>query len=304
MGAILKVKLPDGTWADIPALVGPEGVGFAELKQQVIGLGDGAESIYYAYRTDGTLGGSISVRNGSKGSAGYTPVKGIDYFTAAEQEAMVQQVLDALGTPVWGQVDEDNVITLTGELAAGVYTLVYEDAEGNRKIIGTLDSSAGDDLPYTNQIPISTDTDGSIYNVTGYMAERRINSSGEVATLSASGATNPLFVTGFIPVQAGDIVRLKNCWIDTTNEENSATYGQNGWSVQNAFYNSTKGQIGLQVWTTTATGGNFTTATADGDNRVTEFTVTNANVAYMRLCLAPTSDPADAIVTVNQLIEE
>lgn len=141
MGAILKVKLPDGTWADIPALVGPEGVGFAELKQLVVGLGDGAENIYYAYRTDGTLGGSISVRNGSKGSAGYTPVKGTDYFTAAEQEAMVQQVLDALGTPVWGQVDEDNVITLTGELAAGVYTLVYEDAEGNRNQIGTLDFS-------------------------------------------------------------------------------------------------------------------------------------------------------------------
>lgn len=138
MGAVLKVKLPDGTWADIPSLVGPEGIGFAELKQQVIGLGDGAENIYYAYRTDGTLGGSISVRNGSKGSAGYTPVKGIDYFTEAEQEAMVQQVLDALGTPVWGQVDEDNVITLTGELTGGAYTFVYEDAEGVTHQVGTL----------------------------------------------------------------------------------------------------------------------------------------------------------------------
>jgi hypothetical protein len=40
--------------------------------------------------TDGT---SLTVRNGSRGSS---PVKGVDYFTAADKEAMVESVINAL----------------------------------------------------------------------------------------------------------------------------------------------------------------------------------------------------------------
>lgn len=36
---------------------------------------------------------------------GYTPVKGVDYFTPADQEAIVQQVLAALGTSTLGRAD-------------------------------------------------------------------------------------------------------------------------------------------------------------------------------------------------------
>lgn len=244
---------------------------------------------------------------GKPGSDGYTPVRGVDYWTDSDKETIIQEVITALGTPVFGTVDENNNIILTGALAEGTYTLKYEDAEGNVTTIGTFDSSGGDsgDDPvsgYTNQIPISTDTDGTVYNGTGYMAERRFNSSGEVATLSASGATNPIFVTGFIPVKSGDVVRLKNCFIDTDEVANSEKYGQNGWSIQNAFYDSSKNQLGLQAWTSTASGGSYTTATPDTSKYVTEFSITNSNVAYMRLCLAPTGDPADAVVTVNQEI--
>ena len=70
--------------------------------------------------------------------AGYTPVRGTDYWTEADQESIVQQVIAALGTPVFGRVDADNNIILTGELAEGSYTLKYEDAEGNVTEVGTI----------------------------------------------------------------------------------------------------------------------------------------------------------------------
>lgn len=57
---------------------------------------------------------------------------------------------------------------------------------------------------YTNQIPISTDTDGSIYNSIGYMLNMRLPSSG-VPT-----ATEDYLVTGFIPFKTGDTIRLSH----------------------------------------------------------------------------------------------
>ena len=75
---------------------------------------------------------------GSKGADGKTPVKGVDYWTEADQESIVQQVITALGTPVFGTVDADNNIILTGNLADGIYTLKYENAEGAQAEIGTV----------------------------------------------------------------------------------------------------------------------------------------------------------------------
>jgi hypothetical protein len=80
------------------------------------------------------------------GKDGKTPVKGVDFWTAADQESMVQDVIAALGTPVFGRVDADNNIILTGELVDGTYTLKYEDADGNTIEIGTLDFGVSPDV--------------------------------------------------------------------------------------------------------------------------------------------------------------
>lgn len=66
------------------------------------------------------------------------PVRGVDYWTESDQEAIIQQVITALGTPVFGRVDADNNIILTGELAEGTYTIKYEDADGEVTDIGTV----------------------------------------------------------------------------------------------------------------------------------------------------------------------
>lgn len=79
----------------------------------------------------------------AKNSGDFKPVKGVDYWTEEDQESIVQQVIDALGTPVFGTVSEDNVITLSGALVDGTYTVKYEDGTGNVTTIGTLNTSGG-----------------------------------------------------------------------------------------------------------------------------------------------------------------
>lgn len=55
-------------------------------------------------------------------------------------------------------------------------------------------------VTYTDQVPISTDTDGSIFNGTGYIDNRRLSSSGGLS----SSAQNGSVTTGFIPFPDGD----------------------------------------------------------------------------------------------------
>ncbi len=57
---------------------------------------------------------------------------------------------------------------------------------------------------YTNKLPLAIDTDGSVYNGTGYKNGYRLNSSATVKEASGNGHT------GFIKVTNGDTVRIKN----------------------------------------------------------------------------------------------
>ena len=260
-------------------------------------------------------------KDGKNGTDGQTPVRGVDYWTDSDKETIIQEVITALGTPVFGTVDENNNIILTGALAEGTYTLKYEDADGNVTIIGTFDSSGGSgDDPvsgYTNQIPISTDTDGSIYNGTGYKANSRCNSSGGIA--DCTGGTNNPFVTGFIPCKQGDVIRLKNCYMYAHGggDEFKAVYGQDAFGVRSGLYDSSKTMIAVESWGNLNgyTGSNMTDKfsnytrvdTTNGyDGKIYEFTIAYAGTAYIRLSLAADIDngfgPADAIVTVNQEI--
>ena len=234
----------------------------------------------------------------SKSVTGYTPLpeKGVDYYTAADLEAIVQQVIAALGTPVFGTVDADNNIILSGELANGAYTVKYEDADGNLIDIGALSM-----ISYINQIPISTDTDGSIFNGTGYAVGKRLNSSGAVADVANPSAPKAAILTGYIPVKKGDIVRFKNCYIDT-NEVSSDTYGQNSWGVSWWFYNASKTAVGSVVWTAAASN-NLYTAVVDSDGLVRQVTITGSDVGYVRITFAPEGDASQAIITVNQEID-
>lgn len=152
---------------------------------------------------DGTKTATINDgADGDPGQDGYTPVKGTDYFTEADQEEIVQQVIAALGTPVFGTVDADNNIILTGELADGIYTLKYEDAEGNQTEIGTVEIHS-DETAYNNVLTLAVDSDDTPFNGgKGYAEGYRFNSVGELTELSTS------VYTGFIPYDGSSTIRI------------------------------------------------------------------------------------------------
>ena len=145
-------------------------------------------------------------------------------------------------------------------------------------------------IAYTNQIPISTDTDGSVY---GYKAGYRLNGSGNPEYMNNS------YVTGFIPVAVGDTVYMKNV---TFQYGVSSGLPSNNQRV--SFYNASKTQI-VQL-NATGLGGNAAGVKGD-DNIWTQFTpkatmngVNCSGVAYFRINAAYIGD--DSIITVNEPI--
>lgn len=230
-----------------------------------------------------------------------------DYLTEADKEEIVQQVIAALGTPVFGRVDADNNIILTGELTNGTYTLKYEDAYGNTVDIGSITLNNGEDVPnvpeVVNLLYKSTDADGNIYNGTGYKVGYRLSSSSEEKALSVSTATNPVFITGFIPVQQGQTIHLQDCYIDVDgiNGSPSSTdtknyYGDACSSLNLLICNSAKISQHTISWVNSKTSEHFT-MTPDSDGIVTEITCNKAGMAFVRLILA--GDPTQAVITVD-----
>ena len=246
-----------------------------------------------------SLGGSASARTfaftfknlkgatGATGATGPKPVKGVDFWTAADQESIVQDVITALGTPVFGRVDESNNIVLTGKLADGTYTIKYEDVDGNVTEIGTLDTDPGPS--YTNWIPKSTDKSGSaIYNGVGYKTGIRYSASS--AAESTSSATG-VVLSGYIPVNVGDVVRIKNITLNYKS------------SVQNGHH--------ICCFATLAGGGTVKDVATlpsewnvvfDSTNNLIQCTIpSSANASYIRI--QGEYIGADSILTINEPIE-
>jgi len=153
-------------------------------------------------------------------STTYSSAKIEEKFAAiGTQEEIVQQVIAALGTPVFGTVDAENNIILSGNLVDGVYTLKYEDAEGNQTEIGTFAASGNAGPTYTNVLPLAVDTDGQPYNGgKGWKDGYRLNSS---AAESQDAAAD---VTGFIPAKWGDTLYLDGVSMSPNSANPGKTY--------------------------------------------------------------------------------
>ena len=194
--------------------------------------------------------------------------------------------------------DDGNTYTKTAGTANGTSfciltidrenCMIYADCVGagyDREFEYTTEVAA-----YTNQIPISTDTDGSVY---GYRAGYRLSSSGAPDFMSGS------YLTGFIPVSVGDTVYMKNV---------TFKYGVNsGLTSANqrvSFYNASKTHVYQASAVSLA--GNVNGIKGD-DGIWTQFTpkstmggVDCSGVAYFRINAAYIGD--DSIITVNEPI--
>lgn len=183
-------------------------------------------------------GKTITIKNGSKGSkgdAGQSGKSAYDYakdsgYSGTEAEFtsdinpsyireevkedlkgdVVQELIAELqGLPVFGIVDDNNIITITSQLSDGTYILKYENDDGTTTEIGsvTIGNGEDEDPAYTNQIPLSLASDGSEYvghnGEDGYSVGYRLNSSGEESQQEG------MCCTGYIPYD-GETIRLAN----------------------------------------------------------------------------------------------
>lgn len=93
--------------------------------------------------------------NGEDGQDGKTPVLGVDYFTDSDKEFIVSSVIDYFGgRPLYGFVDENNRIVVSGNLGDGTYTVKYELEDGTTVDIGelTLGGTSDPDEPEVPEV--------------------------------------------------------------------------------------------------------------------------------------------------------
>lgn len=122
--------------------------------------------------------------------------------TALAKKEDIPEIPEALKNP--------NALTIK----VGDTTVTYDGSDSKMVEIPKLVDTETVTAPaYTNQIPLSVDASGAVYNGTGYKSGVYLNSAGE--ELSGSGVAT----SGYIPVKKGDIIRIKDtsqAGIDTT----------------------------------------------------------------------------------------
>lgn len=144
---------------------------------------------------------------------------------------------------------------------------------------------------YTNQISESIDADGLKM---GYLKDSRYNSSDTLVTQTGCGAT------GFIPVKAGDVIRVKNI-IFTTEELNGIPSG----AYYCRFYDDTFQAVREFSGYLLTSGITVVSSSYDIDSNgyLQSFILNDAYAyAYMRIAFIYTED--EPIITVNEEIVE
>ena len=252
-----------------------------DINKISFGTGDGFSPIAKVEET--TSGATITItdKNGTTTATVTNGKDGDPYtLTEADKAEIVAEVIDSIGTPIFGTIDENNNIILSGELADGTYTLKYEN-NGEYDEICTYTIGKVD---YTNLISTSIDTDGSVYNGIGYKPNTRLNSSGNA--VEATG----IYCTGFMPCKNGDYVYFANMSLT------SATY-----NYINVYDES---KTLLKACAITSISNTYTTEFDDNGNVIKIRLAGDAiaNAAYFRI--SATLIDSTSIITVNQSIGE
>ena len=132
-----------------------------------------------------------------------------------------------------------------------------------------------------NWVPVSRDTDGSIYNSVGYIEGYRLSSSGALKEQNNSTAC------GYIPAKTGDTVRLAGMdWSDK---------GGNIYDYIICYDNAF-----TKLSTLNSQGYGDGATVSVNEEGIWTFTITMNNTAYIRI--SATGTGTDMIVTVNEKI--
>ena len=230
-------------------------------------------------------GSRLIVKNGRQGTPGTPGKDGNDYIlTEDDKEEIVARVVHEIRTGgVTGYIDENKVLWLSGIIPKDTYTTKFIDETGDTFDIGKLELV--EKIAIVNQIPLSTDTDGNLYNGgQGWKTGYRI--SGSSGSESAQDDTE---VTGFIPVKYGDTVYMQDITDDGTHVIGIYTSAHAMLITANF----------TAVFGGAVNGGvvSFKVDTTFGNGTLTE----NSGATYLRV--SATEITNNSIITVNQPIE-
>ena len=209
-----------------------------------------------------------------------------------------------MGTPVFGRVDADNNIILTGALGEGTYTFKYEDAEGNVTAIGTITNEP--EPTYTNVLATAIGYDGTVLNSVGYLDGYRLTSQQTVASnLSYLSALDGYFATGFIPYTNA---QAKNCVPFYIKGVNLDSLDDNMRIYLFKNYNSSEYSEAVKLLSTTGLNGVTITKLADSYYKITPKQNFYSNgewatqdTKYIRFCFKGSG--SGVIITINEPIE-
>ena len=154
-----------------------------------------------------------------------------------------------------------------------------------------------------NQVPISTDTDGSIYNGTGYKDNARLSSSGSVSGTAQNGSV----VTGFIPYTPHQTIRIKGAtWSHISGQHYYISFYDankallaDGYMPADSWSNGTF-DYAISVVYDSTTG--VTTFSWVDPNQTTGFAKAIRNAKFFRINAY--GKGSDLIITVNQEITD
>jgi hypothetical protein len=148
---------------------------------------------------------------------------------------------------------------------------------------------------YKNWVSYAIDTDGSVFNGQGWIAEYRVRSSGALGEATHTAAT------GYIPVKAGDVIRF--CAGDYDRWETAS--GSNCIHYSDASF-GTLGSFTTQPSYYGICSAENSVVSTDENGIKTVTVPDNANIAYMRMSIRGNYSDArhgsDLIVAINEEI--
>lgn len=236
---------------------------------------------------DGTNGKDGAA--GADGQDGYTPVKGVDYFTESDKAEMIQAVMDGIGSPVFGFVDENNNIILKGTLTEDNYSVKYEMEDGSIVDIGEL--SFVPEVTYTDLVPTAKGSDGSVLNGVGYQRDARWSTSAGTLTTGVTGYT----AIGLSPITGGKPLTVYVYGLELDGTSYSAL-------IANKLLTGTVKDFSYKL-TAGFTGTTFVSKVEKLANYYYKITTlaTDSTAAYFALC-GKTVSSMTPIVTLNEPI--
>ena len=149
-----------------------------------------------------------------------------------------------------------------------------------------------------NWVKYAVDTDGSIFNGTGYIENRRLSSSGGLS----SSAQNGSVTTGFIKCTIDSVIRIKGAkWLGNASGHFYLNVYDSSKTFKMGMNSADNGQAAYDV-TGSAFVYNDVTGVTTIDLAQTTVKNNHPNIAYFRINAY--GKGADLIVTVNQEITE